>query len=181
MDAWIKSGHDECVLRDQACNSRFNFQRARDTPPHSRGCFRPSCARITTLDENRGRRECRMRSAPAAACAKSTRVSNHRYAATGIPCAMVLRLISCSPREPGSFALVVRGSLHDLSASVRAPGPHVFAVRTGALVQRHRLRPPHPASTSVTIASRRSCEDGTAGTLQLIWVSGKEKYFCERG
>src|SRR6266700_3770776 len=42
--------------------------------------------------DQRGRRECRMRVAPVAACAaKSTGVSNYRYTATaGIPCAMVL-------------------------------------------------------------------------------------------
>jgi len=72
-----------------------------------------------------------VRSAPAAACAtKSTRVSNHRYAPINRHSLHDgLRLISRSPRGSGSFAPVVRGSLHDLSASVGAPGPHAFAVR----------------------------------------------------
>jgi hypothetical protein len=41
----------------------------------------------------------------------------------------------------------------------------------------HRI--PYP--TSVTIAIRPSCEDGTAQTLQLIWVSEKAKYFFGEG
>jgi hypothetical protein len=49
---------------------------------------------------------------------------------SGIPCAMVLRLIACSPRGPGFLAPVVaRIVIAQLSASVGAPGPHAFAVR----------------------------------------------------
>ena len=35
-----------------------------------------------------------------------------------------------------------------LDASVGASGPHDFAVRVGAIRQRRRLRPPHPAPRS---------------------------------
>jgi hypothetical protein len=118
-------------------------------------------------------------------CKKSTRVSNHRYAAInrhslrdGFTAYIVL--------SPGTGLFCPRHfrrncALRKFSASVGAPGPHAFAVRTGALVSRHRLRPPHPASTSVTIASRPSCEDETAGTLRLILVSEKAKYFLRKG
>jgi hypothetical protein len=66
---------------------------------------------------------------------------------TGIPCAMVLRLISCSPRGPGSFAPVIPEKLasQELSASVGAPGPHAFAVRFSIARLATPLRPPHPA------------------------------------
>jgi hypothetical protein len=50
----------------------------------------------------------------------------------GIPCAMVLRLISCSPRGPGFLAPVIGvdcEASRRLGASVGAPGPHDFAVR----------------------------------------------------
>jgi hypothetical protein len=120
-----------------------------DKVPRSRGAIRPSCAVGRSLQGSRGRRECRERSAPAAACAtKSTRVSNHRYAASaGIPCAMVLRLMSRSPRGPGSFAPVIPEKLasQELSASVGAPGPHAFAVRNSIARLATPLRPPHPA------------------------------------
>jgi hypothetical protein len=43
-----------------------------------------------------------------------------------------------------------------LDASVGASGPHGFAVRKLAPSSTRRLRPPHPAPTSVTIAIRPS-------------------------
>jgi len=64
---------------------------------------------------------------------------------SGIPCAMVLRLISRSPRRPGFLATVTCGSLRKLDASVGASGPHDFAVRFGAVRQKRHQRPPHPA------------------------------------
>src|SRR5271165_6062362 len=75
---------------------------------------------------------------------------------SGIPHAMVLRLITCSPRGPGSFAPVIPEKLasQELDASVGAPGPHAFAVRFSIARLATPPRPPHPASTSVTIASR---------------------------
>src|SRR6202035_4522321 len=83
---------------------------------------------------------------------------------SGIPHAMVLRLI----RDlPGDRALLPPSLSRNcvprkLSASVGAPGPHDFAVRSSALVTRHQSvhRIPHP--TSVTIAIRPSYRGGTA-------------------
>ena len=139
--------HDLDAIGRAPCNPcRLARQ---DKVPRSRGAIRPSCAVGRSLQGSRGRRECRERSAPAAACAtKSTRVSNHRYAASaGIPCAMVLRLMSRSPRGPGSFAPVIPEKLasQELSASVGAPGPHAFAVRNSIARLATPLRPPHPA------------------------------------
>jgi hypothetical protein len=111
---------------------------------------------------------------------KHTVVTTGGAGSSGLPCAMVLTVTSWSPRGPGSFAPVVRGLLHDLSASVGAPGPHDFAVRVSAARLASLTRPPHPASTSVTIAIRPSCEGGTVRTLRLIWVSEKAKYFLRR-
>ena len=51
----------------------------------------------------RGRRECRMRAAPAVSCAMCTRRCAHEHTGqrrtSDIPCAMALRLITCSPRR----------------------------------------------------------------------------------
>src|SRR5216683_6181592 len=70
----------------------WGMTRVGDVSPHSRGTKCPSCWKLTALEIRRGRRECRMRVAPEAACAaKSTRVSNQGHTATaGIPCTMVL-------------------------------------------------------------------------------------------
>jgi hypothetical protein len=67
---------------------------------------------------------------------------------------------------PGDRALLppsLRGNRSaKLDASVGAPGPHGFAVRNGAARLASLSRPPHPASTSVTIAIRPSYRGGIA-------------------
>jgi hypothetical protein len=80
---------------------------------------------------------------------------------TGIPCAMVLRFLSCSSRGPGFVAPVVRRMTHDLDASVGAPEPHDFAVRAGIARPAMPARPPHFFPTSVTVAKRPSCGEET--------------------
>src|SRR5580704_11297100 len=66
---------------------------------------------------------------------------------SGIPHAMVLRLIARSPRGPGSLAPVILEKLasQGLNASVGAPGPHAFAVRFSIARLATPPRPPHPA------------------------------------
>jgi hypothetical protein len=64
-----------------------------------------------------------------------------------------------------------------LDASVGASGPHGFVVRNNAARLASPSRPSHPASTSVTIAIRPSCEDGMAGVVNLICPTAKAKYF----
>src|SRR3989442_15548889 len=57
---------------------------------------------------------------------------------SGIPCAMALRLTSCSPRGSGLVVTVIPEKLasQELDASIAAPGPHDFAVRLGVFVRR---------------------------------------------
>ena len=65
--------------------------------------------------------------------------------ASGLPCAMGLRLISYSPRRSGFLASVAsRKSFARLDASVEASGPHDLAVRTAGALVRWRT----PASTA---------------------------------
>src|SRR5712691_6475702 len=105
----------------------------------------------TALEIIRGRRECRMRVAPEAACAaKSTRVSNQGYTATaGIPCTMVLTVsIALSPVTMLGCHRHQWNRFHQLSACIGAPGPHDFAVRTNAarraIIALGDVRPSHP-------------------------------------
>jgi hypothetical protein len=67
---------------------------------------------------------------------------------TGIPCAMVLRLISRSPQGPGSFAPVISEKLasQELSVSVGTPGPRDFTVRKQTHSSGELPRPSHAAS-----------------------------------
>ena len=129
-----------------------------------------------------------MRVAPEAACAtKSTRVSNHRYTASaGIPCAMVLT---------GSFVLFpvtglfchrhLRNRFRKLSASVGAPEPHDFAVRTNAarraMTALGDLRPSHPAPNVRDDREPPLLRERDGRILDLIWVSGEAEYFCKKG
>jgi hypothetical protein len=63
--------------------------------------------------EKRGSRECRVRAAPAVSCAKCTRKCAHEHTgsaeASGIPCAMVLRLMPRSPRRRIRLVTVAAG------------------------------------------------------------------------
>ncbi len=73
--------------------------------------FRPSFANSLLLSRSRGRRECRVRAAPAVSCAKSCAIGAHEHTGqrkhSDIPCAMALRLTSCSPRRRIPFVTVV--------------------------------------------------------------------------
>jgi hypothetical protein len=112
---------------------------------------------------------------------KSTR-QNHRYRRiSGLPCAMVLRLIRDLPGDhawlpPSPVRRLKR--LHDLSACIGAPGPHDFAVRNHiarlVMCRVHRI----PRSTSVTTAKRPSCEHGTPQEKPRNQTNAKPLFFA---
>jgi hypothetical protein len=58
----------------------------------------------------------------------------------------------------GSFVTVAPEKLasQELNVSIGTSRPHDFAVRLGAVRQKHPSRPPHPHPTSVTTAKRPS-------------------------
>ena len=83
-----------------------------DTTPRPRGAMRPSDAR-NAAPKRRGRRESRVRAAPAVSCAKlceetHTSIQVQRRA-SGLPCAMVLRLMPRSPRRRIRLVTVIGG------------------------------------------------------------------------
>jgi hypothetical protein len=138
----------------------------------------------------RGRRECRMRVAPEAACAaKSTRVSNQGYTATaGIPCTMVLTVSFVLLGDHCLVATVARKTrerLHDLSACIGAPGPHDFAVRTNAARRAMNalgdVRPSHPLPNVRDDREPPLLWAGTSETVSLIWGKREAEYFCAKG
>ena len=103
---------------------RFNFQTAnlRHTFAISRRDAPEVCVNFRAM-RIRGRGECRMRAAPAVPCAKwieETHTSIQVQRRTSdIPCAMVLRLITRSPRRRIRLVTVVG----ELAASPRPVGP----------------------------------------------------------
>ena len=99
----------------------------------------------------RGRRECRMPAAPAALRAEKKarkQVTTGTPQHDGIPCAMVLRFPSCSPRRPGFSCLRRRRNAQhcrQLDISVGISGRHDFAVRFRAV---------RPSAAKTSTASR---------------------------
>src|ERR1700743_361617 len=132
--------------------------------PHSRDTLRPSFA-ITFAPKRkrahatlkRGRREDRVRAAPAVSCAKLCKRNAHEHTGSaeavrpslrnGFTAYFVLSLVtglSCHHRPREALAA------HELDASVGASGPHDFAVRISAARLATLTRPPQPVPTSVT-------------------------------
>src|SRR5690242_20327848 len=68
--------------------------------------------------------------------------SYHRFGRTsGLPCAMVLTLMACSPRGPGFLAPVIaRMTSAQLDLSVGRPGPHAFASAPASVVSARKAR-----------------------------------------
>ena len=104
---------------------------------------------------NRGRREDRVRAAPAVSRAICTKKSAHEHtgsAETLRPSPRNgLRLIPCSPRRDQGLFVTVIPKKRELPKELDAPaigasGPHGFAVRFSRARQSQLSRPPLPAS-----------------------------------
>ena len=123
------------------------------------------CARSDTeyiALENRGRREDRVRAAPAVSRAIAHRERAHEHTGSAEAFRPSLRsgftaYFVLSPVN-GSFATVIGRSLASrrFDASTAASGPHDFAVRVMRLRLLRTPRSPHLTATFVTIASRPS-------------------------
>jgi hypothetical protein len=154
--------------------------RSTNTTSRSRGLICPRFARDFLTLPSEGAENAGRPMRPIAACAMSvverTRVSQVTPESPGTPRAMVLRLISCSPRRPGFLATVARAPWRELDASVGASGPHVSAVRMPALSS---LAPPASTASrpaSVTIASRPSEWDGMGESIVLLPPRRQEQF-----
>jgi len=91
-----------------------------------------------------------------------------------------LRLISRSPRRPGSFATVASGIIfRQLDTSVGVSGPHDFAVRFSAVRQeRHHV---HRIPSRVRDDREAPLEwDETARFVEVIWGRCEAEYFCRK-
>jgi hypothetical protein len=166
--------------------SRFNHWRLWDTgsafalraaadrspakAPLSRGAFSPEVLQIRCPSANRGRRECRVRAAPAVSCARNCAFGAHEHTGqrkhSDIPCAMALRLTSCSPRWSGLVVTVTceKSSTGLAPASRRqdhTTWPYASAFSSGAKnTPDAKASIASPAQRIVTIAKRPSCGPG---------------------
>jgi hypothetical protein len=112
---------------------------------------------------------------------KQAAVTTGSAKSSGLPCAMVLRLLRALPGDHRLVATVVRERIRRLSACFGAPGPHDFAVRVSIVRPRdmraldatrvHRI--PHPRF--VTIGRNAPLHrGGTARMMLVIWGNGQQ-------
>jgi hypothetical protein len=134
--------------------------------------------------KSRGRRESRMRAAPAvscANCAKETHTSiqvQRRH--SGFPCAMVL---TAAPRSPRCTGLVSHRRLAKIVSQGLTPAsggqdhtawPSEEMPSSGAQARlKHLLVHRIPLPTSVTIAIRPSCGGGMGGDNHIFLKNGR--------
>src|ERR1700747_557502 len=122
--------------------------------PYSRGAFRPSFAGVSPSSKVRGRREGRVAAAPGAPAQRKfarARKPQVQAVTTGLPCAVVLRLIRTLPGEPAFATVAFANPLEPREnlAPAWARQDHTTlpsadrAVRLSA-----RPRPPHSAPRS---------------------------------
>src|SRR6202040_3869732 len=92
-----------------------------------------------------------------------------------------LRLISCSPRRPGSFATVAGGIASANLTPASGRQDHTSSPSASHAVRQERIRvhriPPRVRDDRDTPLEW----GGTANHIVLIWGSGKQKYFCLGG
>ena len=132
------------------------------------------------------------RLAPAASRAKMKKhtsiVTTGSPVSPSIPCAMVLTVSFALSPVTGLFChrRFAGITLANLSASVGAPGPHDFAVRTNTVRPRKRIalgdvRPSHPLPNVRDDRDTPLLWAGTAQTVSLIWGKREAEYFCAKG
>ena len=160
-----------------AASSRFNhgLHGILDHPPSRMmtnvGVLATRCARVLQIHlppKERGRREDRVRAAPAVSCAKVAKKSAHEHTGSAEAFRPSLRngftaYIVLSPARPGllvTVARVIQNIIANLTPAIGASGPHDFAVRLTRCSSKARLRPPLPAPTSVTMANAPSLGTG---------------------
>ena len=122
-----------------------------DTASRSRGASRPKFCRSFRPPQFRGRRECRIRAAPAVSCATCTKNMHMSIQGSGehptFPAQWLYGLWRALPGEQLfclRSALGNRTSPRSIDASNATSGPHAFAVRNTHLRQVRASRPPHP-------------------------------------
>src|SRR2546427_6460039 len=146
----------------------------------SRGALRPRFA------SSFGPRKMRAQGRPGACCTRGLACQCTRQKAThehtgqlehsGLPCAMALRLTSCSSRRtallPPSPALLIAR----LTPAPRRPNHTTSPYASGAYVYRalsvHRISPRVRDVREAPLIRRE-----TSGVMRLIWVRTKAEYF----
>src|SRR5262245_55325568 len=148
--------------------------------------FASESSKFVVPPKGRGRRECRVRAAPAVSCADCAKKAAHEHTGqrrqSDIPCAMALRLTSCSSRWSELVVTVIpekRQLPVNLTPASRRQNHTTWPyapVRSSA----EQKRPPHPIPTCGDDGRRPS-----SGMRRTPSTSDLQKceaeYFCLRG
>jgi hypothetical protein len=108
---------------------------------------------------------------PWPACNKKARGRTTGTAgSSGLPCAMVYRLIRALPGDHAWLPPSVVGLIEtsDFDACIGASGPHDFAVRMSSARLASLARPPHPAPRFVTIGRNAPLHRGGMDKTMLL-------------
>jgi len=144
LDCFVARAPRDDVLRH--VESRRDFTISRRDAPEPCFDFHPQ--------ETRGRRESRVRAAPAVSRAmllgKTHTSIQVQRRQSGLPCAMVYGLFRALPGDRAFLPPSSAGSFasRELDTSVGASGPHGFTVRSSHARQSQLSRPPHPTARS---------------------------------
>ena len=158
---WRSPHHDAVILEERAL-ARVSKD-APHTPPRSRDMVLPEVCQYRLLPRNRGRREDRVRAAPAVSCAlmhKKMRTRAYRFSgntpafpAQWIYGLYVLSLVNRSllpPSPPGGVSLQgLDASIPGVRTTRLSPYANASFVRASKRCAT-QSRPPQPAPTSVT-------------------------------
>jgi len=167
---WMPGTRATPRLRRVQCQSAEALAKA-GTRPGMTSIRIPAARCARAVHEPSAQKKQRAQGKPGARCTRSlacdilvsTRASHHRFTGYTQP-SLRNGFNSLFRALPGDRALLppsLADHLRQLDASVGASGPHDFAVRKSAARLASLPRPPHPASTSVTIAIRPSYRGGT--------------------
>jgi hypothetical protein len=164
---------------EQTCQTANAY--SPNTVSRSRGIICPSFALELPALLFRGRGEDRVLAAPAVPRANAHKKMRHTSIQVqrehpGLPCAMALRLTSCSSRRTAFLPPSPRGKLpHDLTPAPRRPNHTTSPYAQGAYVSRasrvHRI-PPH-----VRDDRERPSMGETGGDMRLICATCEAEYF----
>jgi hypothetical protein len=139
---------------------------------------RPGC-RPDRPRRMRGRREGRVLVAPAARLQKSKQAAatTGSTGSSGLPCAMVLRLIARSPRRPGFLAPVISSVRHASAQRREARNHAALPSAFTALVWRRDRVQRMPASRSVTIDQNALCIEAECRETITCFRKTESQYF----
>ena len=151
-----------------------------NTVSRSRGADRPRFAEELPALFVRGRREDRVLAAPAVSRAICANKTAHEHTGqrehSGLPCAMALRLTSCSSRRTALLPPSPALRIASLTPAPRRPNHTTSPYASGAYVYRalsvHRISPRVRDDREAPLICRETGE-----VVRLIWVRTKAEYF----